>query len=200
MGSTSTRSIASLSCYLRSRVRPTKTTPQEGSSTILTADAYHHRDFLIPNIALTPTQSFPISLTYPKTPRRSPTPYRKINPPPHYFDLSTASGQTSSLDLFPAEADQVINVFANVITSTLDLNKPKGRMNDTSWKVQETPPLPLLALDREQWDKNQLVPWTGKDPKWVDIVVNNIDFTGHPFHLVSKYHPIPTHRDQGEEP
>jgi hypothetical protein len=54
-------------------------------------------------------------------------------------------------------------------------------MNDTSWKVQESPPLPLLALDREQWDKNQLVPWTGKDPKWVDIVVNNIDFTGHPF-------------------
>ena len=103
MGSTSTRSIASLSCYLRSRVRPTKTTPQEGSFTALRADTYHHRDFLIPNIALTPSHTFPIPLTSPKTPRRSPIPYRKIKPPPHYFDLSTASGQTNSLDLFPAE-------------------------------------------------------------------------------------------------
>jgi hypothetical protein len=156
-------------------------------SHLILRDNTCRRDFLIPNIALTPSQFFPISLTSPKTPRRSPIPYRKIKPPSHYFDLSTASGQTNSLDLFPAEADQIINVFTNVITSTLDLNKPKGRMNDTSWKVQESPNLPLLALDRSQWDKNQLVLWTGKDPKWVDIVVNNIDFTGHPFHLVSTY-------------
>jgi FtsP/CotA-like multicopper oxidase with cupredoxin domain len=54
-----------------------------------------------------------------------------------------------------------------------------------------------LALDRAQWDKNQLAPWTGKDLKWVDIVVNNIDFMGHPFHLVSTYftssYPSPSH-------
>lgn len=65
------------------------------------------------------------------------------------------------------------------------MNMPEGRINRTTWKVQAHPPLPLLALDRNEWDKNQLVPWTGsQDPRWIDVVINNQDFTGHPFHLV----------------
>jgi hypothetical protein len=35
----------------------------------------------------------------------------------------------------------------------------------------------------EIWDQNQLVPCVGVG-RWVDIVVNNLDDRGHPFHLV----------------
>ena len=68
-------------------------------------------------------------------------------------------------------------------------NKPKGFMNHTSWQAQSSPNLPLLALPRSSWDVNQLIPWIPPvDPKsgqaqWVDIVLNNLDDGGHPFHL-----------------
>jgi hypothetical protein len=59
---------------------------------------------------------------------------------------------------------------------------PKGFINRTSWEPQG---LPLISLGRDKWDKNQLVPWTGPEPVWVELTINNIDATGHPFHLVS---------------
>jgi hypothetical protein len=62
---------------------------------------------------------------------------------------------------------------------------PLGFLNRTTWSQQSSPSLPLLTLEREDWDKHQLVAWTGPRAGWVDIVVNNIDGTGHPFHLVS---------------
>lgn len=61
---------------------------------------------------------------------------------------------------------------------------PLGFLNRTTWRKQSSPSLPLLALERGDWDKHQLVAWTGSEPGWVDIVVNNLDSAGHPFHLV----------------
>ena len=58
---------------------------------------------------------------------------------------------------------------------------PKGFINHTTWEPQS---MPLITLDREHWDSHQLVPWTGSKPGWVELTINNIDGTGHPFHLV----------------
>lgn len=72
-----------------------------------------------------------------------------------------------------------------IYTAIEILNKehqiPKGFINHTTWEPQS---LPLVALDREIWDKHQLVPWTGPEPVWVELTINNIDANGHPFHLV----------------
>ena len=59
---------------------------------------------------------------------------------------------------------------------------PKGFVNRTTWEPQATP---LISLDRDSWDKHQLVPWTGSMEVWAELTINNVDATGHPFHLVS---------------
>jgi hypothetical protein len=58
---------------------------------------------------------------------------------------------------------------------------PHGFINHTTWVPQS---LPLVSLDREIWDAHQLVPWTGSEPVWVELTINNLDSNGHPFHLV----------------
>ena len=60
---------------------------------------------------------------------------------------------------------------------------PKAYINHTSWEPQD---LPLATLDRAEWNKHQLVPWTGSEPTWVELTINNLDTNGHPFHLVSR--------------
>jgi len=67
-------------------------------------------------------------------------------------------------------------------TDELDLAKPEGQINHTSWKIDHEN-LPLISAERKDWDSKLLVPWTGKEKKWVEVVVNNEDVTGHPFHL-----------------
>ena len=63
-------------------------------------------------------------------------------------------------------------------------NVPAGFINRTSWAPQIDP---LISSPRNSWDKNQLVPRvpmsTAEQAVWVDIVVNNLDEKGHPFHL-----------------
>jgi len=78
-------------------------------------------------------------------------------------------------------------------TKTMKLSRfnhrPKGFMNHTSWQPQSSPRLPLLSLPRSLWDGNQLIPWikaSGAEngqSGWVDVVLNNLDDGGHPFHL-----------------
>ena len=72
-----------------------------------------------------------------------------------------------------------------------DHNHPVGAINHTSWMA---PRKPLLAADRDDWDAMVTQPTSmqkfkvpqfpaGKD-KWAEIVLNNFDDRGHPFHLV----------------
>jgi hypothetical protein len=68
-------------------------------------------------------------------------------------------------------------------------NIPEGYFNQTTWKPQSSPPVPLIGLPRERWDSNQLALSTGLEAAWVDFVVNNLDEGPHPFHLVSKLPP-----------
>ena len=58
---------------------------------------------------------------------------------------------------------------------------PTGLINSTHWKPQSTP---LVTVGRDDWDEFQLVAWTGAEPVWVELTINNLDVAGHPFHLV----------------
>jgi hypothetical protein len=49
----------------------------------------------------------------------------------------------------------------------------------------------VQQTERGMWDQNQPVPGV-EVGRWVDIVVNNLDDRGHPFHLVrDDYLPFP---------
>ncbi|KAH8816011.1 putative laccase [Xylogone sp. PMI_703] len=138
-------------------------------------------NFRAHNLALTPTRSFRISDSL------SPQPALAIEPKStslSYFNLSTVIGMDLSSTVgFPEKADKTFVIYTTVVILTIHDNIPMGIVNRTSWQPQSKPQKPLFLLDRTEWDKNQLVPWTGPDPVWVDVVVNNLDEYGHPFHL-----------------
>jgi hypothetical protein len=101
------------------------------------------------------------------------------------FDLSQVQGSLVPAEIFPKKAEKTFVIYANMILDALNHEIPAGLLNHTIWKMQSNPEASLLALDRELWDKNQFVPWTGSGKgNWVDVVVNNQDKQGHPFHLV----------------
>jgi hypothetical protein len=107
-----------------------------------------------------------------------------------FLDLSTLNGTKSSPNYLPPRSNQEILIYTKMEVLAHLGNVPAGFINRTSWAPQSSPPKPLLELPRSYWDRNQLVPWIpiSKDQSeemWVDIVVNNLDEKGHPFHLVS---------------
>lgn len=63
-------------------------------------------------------------------------------------------------------------------------NVPFGYFNQTTWKPQQNPPAPLVALPRQHWDSNQFSFTTNPDSEWIDLVINNLDEGAHPFHMV----------------
>lgn len=89
----------------------------------------------------------------------------------------------------PEKADTILVLYTATQKLSHLHNVPHGFINQTTWKPQETPQGPLISLSREQWDENQFVPkidtsaFAGLDRLWVDVVVNNLDDGGHPFHL-----------------
>lgn len=102
------------------------------------------------------------------------------------FDLGNIKSAQDQSAILPATADKTIVLYA--ITQKLShlRNEPRGFINNTSWRPQVEPTSPLLSLQREQWDKNQLVPrvqYSPAEPLWIDIVLNNLDEEDHPFHL-----------------
>lgn len=143
------------------------------------------------NLVLMPTQSFligDVALLPKAEPHTNPEVNLRV-----YFDLASAKGTTLPLSAaLPLAPDHTFVLYTSIVILTIHANIPMGIMNRTSWQQQSSPVSPLLALDRSEWDANQLVPWTGAEAAWVDVVLNNLDEHGHPFHLVSSYlfHPI----------
>jgi hypothetical protein len=144
-----------------------------------------NRNYIIPNKALTSTQHFPISAsTTSGLPKRghsySPTPATSRE---DTFDLSTLNG-TASLSPLSIQPDETILLYTKMEVLSHLGNVPSGFINRTSWAPQIEP---LVSLPRTSWDKNQLVPQvpmsTDSTKAWIDIVVNNLDEKGHPFHL-----------------
>lgn len=147
-----------------------------------------NRNYTIHNKALTAVQSFPI--TSPQKLKRghsfSPSP---STDDPSVFDISTLTGITASKQLSP-KPDQTILIYTKMEVLAHLGNVPSGFINRTTWTPQSSP---LINLDRSEWDKHQLVPRIPISPDpvnetWVDIIVNNLDEKGHPFHLVC---PLP---------
>jgi hypothetical protein len=68
-------------------------------------------------------------------------------------------------------------------------NVPSGFINRTTWAPQTFLAQPLIEMEMEMWDQNQLVPGV-EVGRWVDIVVNKLNNRGHPFHLVRDPSPI----------
>jgi len=136
---------------------------------ILTLDAEY---FLRPNFALTPTQSFLLAAESVNK-RSTDSPTDIVG-----FDLRQAKGPLLTNPL--PDAQQFFMIYS-VVEILNRLNSiPKGFINHTTWEPQS---VPLIALDHEDWNRHQLVPWSGPESTWVELTINNIDTSGHPFHL-----------------
>ena len=128
-----------------------------------------------PNFALTPSQSFSVaSISAEKTAPQNITDVAA-------FNLREARGPMLA-DPLPEHPEQTFMIYAVVQVLDHEQGIPKGFVNRTTWVPQS---LPLISLNREEWNDHQLVPWTGSKASWVELTINNIDGTGHPFHLVS---------------
>ncbi|KAF4120553.1 Multicopper oxidase with three cupredoxin domains [Geosmithia morbida] len=128
--------------------------------------------FTRPNLAPTPDQSF--ALTVEASTRR---PARSSSEITH-FNLSGIVGMPLSR-LLPKPLTTFTVFSAIEITSRKGM-VPKGFINHTAWVPQSRP---LITLNPEDWNEHQFVPWTGAEPGWVELTINNVDGTGYPFHL-----------------
>ncbi|OJJ34829.1 hypothetical protein ASPWEDRAFT_51086 [Aspergillus wentii DTO 134E9] len=129
--------------------------------------------FKYPNPALAPNQTFPINAAN--------TPQQPINT--IHLDLSDVPSSNKVLSSLPATAQQTHVVYTRVQKLAKNSNTPYGYFNHTSWRPQSEPSAALVALPREKWDKQQFSLSTGDKAEWVDLVVNNLDDSPHPFHL-----------------
>ncbi|GKZ38374.1 hypothetical protein AbraIFM66950_010532 [Aspergillus brasiliensis] len=142
--------------------------------------------FRYPNPALASTQTFEIA----RSPDNS---FPTISPFNSTISLSEVATKRSLLSGLPEKAHQTHVVYTKIEKLSINHNVPYGFFNRTSWKPQLN--TPLIDLPRDQWDINQLVISTGSTVSrqssssdqnrdlWIDLVVNNLDDSGHPFHL-----------------
>lgn len=148
-----------------------------------------HENFKYPNPALAGQgiQRFPINLsnaTQASSSAHSLTAYL-----PEYIDLGSLTALITPNEL-PDKADMTLVLYTATQKLSHLHNIPHGFINQTSWSPQRHPQSPLISLPREQWDENQFVPKIDVSStsgsiqgRWVDLVVNNLDDGGHPFHL-----------------
>lgn len=145
------------------------------------------------NYALTRIQTFPLKWkratesTYNRKDRRDQV---------AVFDIATAHGPTIPGDsAIHAEPAETALLYTSLAINSFKNDAPWGEINHTSWVWKDPKAKPLLSLHRDDWasgteQANNLrtfkAPWYEAGPeRWIDLVVNNIDDKGHPFHLVS---------------
>lgn len=145
----------------------------------------------IMNPALARIQTFP--LTWPRTP----SPRINVREQVDIFDLATAQGSDgdsvdSSITL-PEPAETAL-LYTTVSPNSYKEDAPWGELNHTSFVWKDAHAKPLLAMDKKTWENGteQANPmrefgvpkFAGGEGRWMELVVNNIDDKGHPFHLV----------------
>lgn len=158
-----------------------------------------YRCLNLPNPALDPVQTFPIS------PSNKDNTLKHTNTNIAPLDLSRIPSSQDSL--FPLSQSQfhilppqTHIVYTKIQKLSIKHNIPLAFLNHTSWAPQRDPPVPLYLLPREKWDENQFSLTVVLDkhiesntdtntntttrPVWIDLIVNNLDEEGHPFHLV----------------
>ncbi|PLB48849.1 hypothetical protein P170DRAFT_455674 [Aspergillus steynii IBT 23096] len=145
--------------------------------------------FNFPNPALTPVQRF---FTSPSDENDFNSPHDLTDISISTLDLSRIPSSQPTLSYLSQSRDlkpQVHVVYTKIQKLSINHNIPYGFFNHTSWAPQRDPPLPLNILPKEKWDQNQFsisttpASDTNTEPVWVDLVVNNLDEGGHPFHL-----------------
>lgn len=111
------------------------------------------------------------------------------------FNMKDAHGtETSSDSGVRKEPAETALLYTSLAINNFRHDEPWGEVNHTSWVWKDPKAKPLLALNRDEWangtqQANTLrtfrAPWyqDGQD-RWIDLVVNNVDDKGHPFHLV----------------
>lgn len=180
-------------------VTPGSSTADDDDKTPHLIISLDRENFKYPNPALGSqgVQRFPIDLL-PPTASSIPT-YISTIDVTESIDLNLVTAP-SSIRL-PEKADMTFVLYTATQKLSHLHNVPHGFMNETTWSPQGNPQLPLISLAREQWDANQFVPkidrskFSGTNGPWVDLVINNLDDGGHPFHLhghdvyvLSSYH------------
>lgn len=153
-------------------LRPLLQTPERQSHMRVQLD---QDGFKYANPALTPDQTFPIN-------------YRSdaVEGPPlkaHHLNIGEAPSAPSILRPIPPTAQQTHMVYTKIQKMARYSNKPFGYFNQTTWKPQQDPAVPLVSIPQAKWDANQFAITTGPEPVWIDLVVNNLDEGSHPFHL-----------------
>ena len=128
------------------------------------------RNFQTPNLALNPIQSFSISAGS-----------RNITDDVELTTFDIQGGKGRVVEGLPEPKTKFV-IYSAIETLSRLHNIPTSFINRTTWEPQSRP---LISLNRDEWDNHQLVPWTGSEPCWVELVINNMDAAGHPFHLVS---------------
>ncbi|KAJ6440222.1 laccase IV [Purpureocillium lavendulum] len=175
---------------------------------LLVGDWYHagadaviaeYKDFrsfaLMPlwNPALTSKQLFPLLWSEPigtADPRTTPAAADAVD----LYDMAHAEAphmpHTSAVRQEPAE---LAVLYTSLAINSFKDDEPWGELNHTSWVWKDPSAKPLLATDRESWAngtaqanamRNFHVPqFKAGEDRWLELVVNNIDDKGHPFHL-----------------
>ena len=154
--------------------------PRDSSYLRVTLDT---SPFKYPNSALTPTHSFPLEWQNVDTQHSAAA---GASGTLEFGDVQRVKNIDDQSDVLPTQSSHTILLYT--ITQKLAhlQNEPRGFINNTSWKPQTKPPAPLIAVNRDLWDKNQFVPrirYEPDKPLWVDIILNNLDEEAHPFHL-----------------
>lgn len=135
------------------------------------------------NDALRSTQQFPILSSENKLGTVSSRSIHQVRSWTPSIDLMTIRGKVLSNSAMPHKADNTFLLYATMTYMAINSNKPRGSINHTTWTVSDRL-TPLLALSKSAWpsDPEPFVPETN-GAKWVDVVLNNFDDRGHPFHL-----------------
>ncbi len=85
------------------------------------------------------------------------------------------------------QADETILLYSKIAYLAEFSNRAKGFVNRTSWDLSEDANRPLIEIDRKAWEGEYFIPEIQSESVgWVDVVLNNMDDKGHPFHLVCR--------------
>nr|RBQ98609.1 hypothetical protein FVER53263_12301 [Fusarium verticillioides] len=154
-------------------------------------------NFGYPNLALNPTQSFPMFSSSTKGSINEPVPQPLDEGAIQVLDSQNLKAAAKVSDL-PPKAEQTILLYAKVEKLAHMDYAPVGFINHTSWTPQ-TPP--LLAQNRTSWGDDQLIPFIGisdRKSKRVDLIINNLDDGAHPFHLHGhSFYVLSSYRNPG---
>ncbi|KAK5679554.1 hypothetical protein LTS10_008375 [Elasticomyces elasticus] len=131
-----------------------------------------------PNLALSPTQHFPIQIG--DALLASPSRDVALDT---LIDISAASGSSLASTQMPEKTDMTILLYSTISYLAEYENRPKGFINRTSWDLSGIQ-TPLSDLARSEWPSRvDALILSVHQGSWVDVVLNNMDDKGHPFHL-----------------